>query len=534
MPERSKRPTVLLVDDEPGIVRLCQRLLEKDGFQVIGFTDPQEGMELFDHQQVDLLLVDIRMPVMNGFELLEWTRKRQPGLAVVVMTGYGTVETAVEALRKGADGLVLKPFAGVELVETVRSAFRDSQHKQDALRLQALHPLFAISEALFAETDPDALQPLLLDTVCESLHCNRVGLYYRPPAQASYQLVGWKGEPLVGQDLPSFRDLLQQAEHPIFIEREAAGSEELEYLFDSNQLGSLLVCPLNASRRSSEGSHLLLALRNSGEALFLPSQLETMAIFARQAAVALENARLHSELRASIKRVEDSQKALLQAEKMAIAGRMTASIAHEINNPLQAVQNCLHLAGRNELSPEDRENYRQIAQSELERLMHTVRQMLDYYRPGGMERKPVNMNDTVQRVLLLLDRQLVERKIRYRVQYADGLPEVLVVGDQLQQVLLNLVINAMEAMPQGGQLSIETAYGDYGVEILVEDDGPGIPDALRERIFEPFVSTKEGGTGLGLAVSYGILSAHGGSLDLVGGKMKGACFRVRLPLRDSS
>lgn len=107
----------------------------------------------------------------------------------------------------------------------------------------------------------------------------------------------------------------------------------------------------------------------------------------------------------------------------------------------------------------------------------------------------------------------------------------MVVGDQLQQVLLNLVINAMEAMPEGGELCIETMSGGDYIEIMVEDTGLGIPYELREKIFEPFVSTKEGGTGLGLAVSYGILSAHGGSLELIDGR-KGACFCIRIPVGD--
>jgi two-component system, NtrC family, sensor kinase len=537
MSEHGFTHTILLVDDEPGIVRLCRRLLEKGGFRVIGVTDPREGITSLEREHVDLLLVDIRMPVMDGFTLIERARTRQPELAVVVMTGYGTVETAVEALRRGADGLVLKPFAGRELVDSVQSALRDSQQKQDAVRLQTLRPLFAITEALFAETHPERLQSLLLDTILGHLHCSRVGLYFRESGQADYHVQGWVGEPLARHDFPSFHEMLERAESwklPVSLGLESGGSEEDQSFFRTNHLGSLLAAPIFAPRALSKGGHVLLAVRDLGEPNFRQSDLEILAILARQAAAAMENARLHADLRAYIRQVEDSQRALIQAEKMAIAGRMTASIAHEINNPLQAVQNCLHLAGRPELTPEERHNYQHLAQTELERLMQTVHQMLDYYRPGGLDRKRVDLNDIVQRVLLLMDRQLVERNINYRVQYTSNLPEVLVVGDQLQQVLLNLVINAMEAMPDGGDLCIETYPRSDGVEILVEDSGPGIPPDQRERIFEPFVSTKESGTGLGLAVSYGIISAHGGSLDLLDGRGPGACFRIRLPIGDSA
>ena len=175
-----------------------------------------------------------------------------------------------------------------------------------------------------------------------------------------------------------------------------------------------------------------------------------------------------------------------------------------------------------------------MAQSELERLMQTVQRMLDYYRPTAVDRKPVDLNNLVQRVLMLIERQLSDHNVQVRPRLAAHLPLVLAVGDQIQQVLLNLVLNAMEAMPEGGRISIETRQRKGSVEILVEDSGPGVPADRREHIFEPFVSTKEGGTGLGLAVSYGIISAHGGSLDLMEGRGRGACFRVILPAGETT
>jgi two-component system NtrC family sensor kinase len=282
-----------------------------------------------------------------------------------------------------------------------------------------------------------------------------------------------------------------------------------------------------------EVSRFLFAAREQGETAFRESDLEMFVILARQAAVALENAYLHAELRAYIRRVEDSQRALIQAEKLATAGRLTASIAHEINNPLQAVQNCLHLAGRKELPVKERQGYLKMAQGELERLMNTVQRMLDFYRPGALDRKQANINDLLKRVLSLLEQQLTERGIQLHTHYSTRLPNVLVVGDQIQQVFLNLILNAMEAMPKGGELFIETSREINEVVVVLRDTGPGIPEKECEHLFEPFVSTKEGGTGLGLAVSYGIIAAHGGSLDLLTGLGRGACFKVTMPVEES-
>jgi two-component system, NtrC family, sensor kinase len=257
-------------------------------------------------------------------------------------------------------------------------------------------------------------------------------------------------------------------------------------------------------------------------------------LLVRQATVAMENARLYGELREYVRRVEESQQALIRAEKMAAAGRLTASIAHEINNPLQAVQNCLHLATRGEVSEKKRREYLDLANIELNRLMSTVQRMLDFYRPGAVEPKRVDLVTLLRHVNNLLAPQLQGRGIKVTTGFSTKLTPILAVSSQLEQVFLNLVLNAYDAMPGGGELRLGAHPVRDTVEILVQDSGPGVAEELRGRIFEPFVSSKQGGTGLGLSVSYGIISAHGGSLDLLPERGPGACFRVILPIKGES
>jgi two-component system NtrC family sensor kinase len=252
-------------------------------------------------------------------------------------------------------------------------------------------------------------------------------------------------------------------------------------------------------------------------------------ILARQAEVAMENAELYAELRNYVRRVEDSQQALLQAEKMAATGRLTASIAHEINNPLQAVQNCMHLAGREDLPQEKRGEYFDMARSELERLRTTVQRMLDFYRPNAVAPQAVDIAELLRHVLGLMSKQLEEHNIRIRMDTPTDLPLVNAVNNQIQQVFLNLILNAYDAMPSGGELHITGRAARDGVEILFQDTGPGVTYEESRNIFEPFFSTKEGGTGLGLTVSYNIVTAHGGVLELVPTREAGACFSVYLP-----
>jgi signal transduction histidine kinase len=330
---------------------------------------------------------------------------------------------------------------------------------------------------------------------------------------------------------------------PICVNLEGPGEPDMQKILVQQGLDSVMVVPVSF-KVSGKGAlvegalpgdgqsinrSLFLAARGKGEVVFQQSDFEMFVILARQADTALENARLHTELLTNLRQLEESQRALIQAEKLATAGRLTASIAHEINNPLQAVQNCLHLAGRRALSDDQRQYYLRMAQAEMERLMNTVQRMLDFYRPGAVDRKPEDMNELVNRVLLLMERQFHEQNIALHVKLAKRLPQVLVVGDQIQQVFLNLILNAMEVMPNGGELFIEVQTTRKEVEVILEDTGPGISEDERQRIFEPFVSTKEDGIGLGLAVSYGIIAAHGGNLELAPGRGRGACFRVSLP-----
>ena len=531
---------VLVVDDEPSLVQLCQRLLEKASFHVIPVTSPSQALAILARQPVDLLLADIRMPGLDGFQLLQLARNHQPDLAVVIMTGFGTIEMAISALRRGVDGLILKPFDNQELVQTVESVLVESDHKREIARVRSLRPLFRITEKLFSETDFESLKNLIVNIIVDHLNCTLAGLYQKD-TYGTYQQRAWRGPELKSE--PSFKveDILNQVIRnvsPIILTPDDLDAVGAGDLLQENGLGALLCMPFFLS----DESWLLVIGRTNAQQLFSEADRDMFLIFARQAGLALENDRLYAELRSYVTKLENAQHALSQAEKMAAAGRLTASIAHEINNPLQSLQNCLHLAGRKELHIQEREKNLQLAQSELERLMITVRRMLDFYRPGVRDRKLVDINELLERVVELISPQLFKSAIVVHYKLTPDLPLVMAVDDQIKQVLINLILNSMEAMPDGGEIYISTSAGsdEYiadnslpgGVEIIIRDTGPGIPQAERDKVFEPFVSTKEHGTGLGLTVSYGIITAHGGRLDLIDGNSQGACFRIVLPYGD--
>src|SRR5512133_1027330 len=190
---------ILVIDDEPGITLLCDRLLSKAGFVVHTETDPRLALEVLRKERFDLLLVDIRMPEISGFDVIQQAHEFQREMAILAMTGFGTVETAIQALRKGVDGLILKPFEKSELIQAVEQALSDSQQKQDAARVQALRPLFSVTETLLSETRPEHLLELILEVISTQLHCSNVGFYQVSERdQRSTLLAGRGKKPLDG------------------------------------------------------------------------------------------------------------------------------------------------------------------------------------------------------------------------------------------------------------------------------------------------------------------------------------------------
>jgi two-component system NtrC family sensor kinase len=292
-------------------------------------------------------------------------------------------------------------------------------------------------------------------------------------------------------------------------------------------LRNLLAVPLIVKGRVQG----VIVVINRSEGAFTSDDLELLQFLAGAVAVAAENARLYGELADFARELERSQAQLIQAEKLAATGRLAASLAHEINNPLQAINNCLHLVVNRPLADDKKKYYLGLAQTEVERLITLVQRTLEFYRPSQGRTSATDVNHLIENVLALTSKRLEHGRVQVRTQLQPDLPPIAAVPDQLTQVCLNLIINAVEAMPQGGELTIVSALRDNWLAIEIRDTGAGLPPDEATRIFEPFYTTKADGTGLGLAVSYGIIQQHGGRIEVNSVLQHGTTFTVLLPLR---
>jgi PAS domain S-box-containing protein len=220
------------------------------------------------------------------------------------------------------------------------------------------------------------------------------------------------------------------------------------------------------------------------------------------------------------------------SEKLASVGRLAAGVAHEINNPLGGILNCLYNLRKGTLSPSRQEEYRVSMEDGVRRVQKIVRQLLDFSQQHDPEFALTDINLVVDRVLVLTTHLFAPNRIRLETGFGQGLPNIMVDRHMIEQVLMNLVLNAVQAMKDGGGLTIRTSVVEGVCLIEVCDTGSGIPPAVLPRIFDPFFSTKsEGeGTGLGLSVSLGIVERHGGKILVDSEVGKGTIFTLCLPV----
>lgn len=243
---------------------------------------------------------------------------------------------------------------------------------------------------------------------------------------------------------------------------------------------------------------------------------------------------IFKDLRERLKMEEElreTQQQLMQSEKLAAMGRLTSQIAHELNNPIYGIMNTLELL-KTEIPPDSkRKKILEMSLSETLRLSEILRNMLSFSKPEEEVRRPVDVNELLEGIVLFMDKQMREANIDIETQFEKEIPKVMGSTNQLRQVFLNVMRNAKEAMPQGGILSLETMRETERVIINIRDTGIGIPEEIRDRIFEAFFTTKHAvkGVGLGLSVCYGIIKDHGGEIRVQSEKGKGSTFSIILP-----
>ena len=534
------QPLVLIADDEPHMIVLLRRLFERDGYIVEDVADGKSALEQAVLLHPDLILMDVQMPGLNGFEVVR--RLRQNEVTARIPTIFITAAArdpsdVAKGLGLGADDYVLKPFNPHELLARSRSKIRAHQLEEYLERRnKELEALVRIGRDFNQRLQLDELLNLIMSVCAKELAAEQalLCLFDQQSHVTSWHMLN-------GHDFSkaqiqrSIDDPDSLLGHMLAVGEPILATGHDQFLFAEKYhsvVGTRIV--------HHEAVLGVIVLGHSSPDYYDTGYLRLLESITEQAALAIRNAELYAELRHYALNLEnmvaertaelrETQSQLVRSEKLASLGRLAAGIAHEVNNPLQAIRNCLELAIED--IDEDRAVDKElltVAEQDVRRIRRIVSQLLDFSRPGSGELLPLDVGKIVLSVLRLVERQLQRANVKL-IKHIESTISVQINEDQFKQVILNLILNAQEAMPDGGTLVVSTQQHNNEVFISLTDTGVGIPEGDIAKIFDPFFSTKIEGTGLGLAVSYGIIEGHGGRIEVKSEINKGTTFTVVLP-----
>ena len=454
-------------------------------------------------------------------------------IAALYLGGVGTVNI-VFTRRSGPAAQLLLLLVVVALFNPLRNRVQlavDFLFARD--RYDYRKTVREVSQALAALLDLDAVVTRILRTITETIHVDFGAVWLRDVG-AGYQLHAVGGARQVAalpqqvdETSPLVRRLEQQPPR-ILTEDDVAGQNgALEH--ELSRLGATLLVPMTFERRLA--GFLALGVKESGR-FYSREDLELLRTLANQGAVAVQNAHSYRALLRANEELRATQSRLIDAERLAAIGELSAAVAHGIRNPVAGIKAAAQFA--NLELPDDhplRESITDII-SEADKLENRIKTLLDFSKPFEPRTSACRVERIVADAVASLHTQIATQGIALTTDFDAALPEVALDYAQIEQVLLALLSNAVEAMPAGGRVAISARLAADGasVRITVADSGPGIPPEQLSRIFKLFFTTKSSGTGFGLAVAKKIVERHGGTIAVESTVGQGTCFTIELPV----
>jgi signal transduction histidine kinase/DNA-binding response OmpR family regulator len=540
---------VLLVEDDADQGELVCRSLQRPPWP-FGVTVAKTGaacVDVLGREHFSVVLLDYSLPGMTGLEVLGEIRRRGHSVPVVMVTGQGDERVAVEAMKAGAADYVVKTWGYLTTLPSVL----EKVLRQHALavenarlldevqrRLRETEGLLAVSQAL-ASLDPleiarrtarevallfGADSAIVFRTDAEGTQSRAVAEYHGPGTLEAFASRMPFGPSFVmtGDDLlrPAASDGRAGQEHAVIqaLPERPGAFVYSPVTLQGELLGAVLVCWWTMQRT------------------FTDAELRLAAGITSQVALALDNARLYERSQRAVAELNGAQQHLVRGATLRALGELTSGASHHLNNLLAVVLGHVGLLKMRHAADALQRPLDLIARAATD-AADVVRRMQRFARVETVdELQPVDLNQVVTEVLEMTrprwrdESQARGRTIEARLE-SEPLPAVMGNAAALREVITNLVLNAIDALPEGGSLVVRTSHRDGWVRVAIDDTGVGMSEEVRDRALEPFFTTKgPRRTGLGLSVNYGIVKQHGGELDIETTEGQGTTMTVRLPV----
>jgi PAS domain S-box-containing protein len=550
----------LIVEDSPTQAEQLRIILESNGFEVEAAANGEEALDRFRRSRFDMVLTDILMPGISGYDVCRKIKAEPEGkqIPVILLTTLSDPMDIVQGLECGADNFITKPYAADYLMARIQSILDNKRLRTDS-KLKLGVEIFFLGRRFTISSDKEQILGLLISTFEDIVRTNQdlqESQRELAAAHARIELYARQLEGKVRASEEKYRTLMEQANDAIVISDERGivleANRGAEILF-GRPVSEIIARPISdfvvperlelfeelRRKLSAEGSTRTDELdfqRSDGSAVFVDAAVSL---------VELAGQRLQFAILRDITDRKRLERQFRQAQKMEAVGRLAGGIAHDFNNILTAILGYGELmAGGLPADHALQDEVREVRKA-AEHAAALTNQLLAFSRQQVLLPEVLDLNAVVTEMEKML-RRLIGEDVALFTKCASSLGRVKADRGQIEQVLMNLVVNARDAMPKGGKLTLETsdvvldesyARDHAGVQpgpwvmLAVSDTGVGMDEATLARMFEPFFTTKEKGkgTGLGLATVYGIVKQSGGYVWVYSEPGKGTTFKIYLP-----
>lgn len=492
---------ILIVDDEVSILNMMKMTLQVDGYEVLTSTNGPEALKIFHNEAPDVVLLDVRMPGMNGIEVLGRIKEMNPDAEVIIISGHGDMEMAVECLRKEASNFLTKPVSDELLTLSIKRSLEKvalkKKLKQYTRNLETL-----VREANLELERAYQFRENIIENSPDAIVCIRKGGEIIIFNSAAERLTGYKKEEVIGK--MNIVDLYPPG----------GARKIMKDLKSSDYGGKDILQKRQVTLIDKQGQEIPVYI---SAAILYENGIEAGSVG------------VFTDLREKLK----LEKQLLRSEKLSSLGKLSAGIAHEINQPLTGVLTFAHLLLKKFQHDEQTRKDLEIIVRETTRIRGIVQGILDFAREMPMQKKPRIIHEILNQTLQIIIHQQRFFGISLVKDYAPDMGPIIVDSNLMEQVFMNIILNALDAMHGSGTLTIRTRDLSDSIEIDFQDTGVGMPEEIIDKIFDPFFTTKDStegmGMGLGLAVSYGIVKNHNGDISVTSTEGVGTTFTIRLP-----